>query len=107
MLSRCHTLVRATKSPSQGGAFSDQRCGWSLWQIYGMPYKKNTEVEVLQVGDLSKGSAFFFFFGGRCSATQVCAVWWRPNSHSGERQRHDGLKTSKAYTAEHKKLFDV
>ena len=71
MLSRCHTLVRATKSPSQGGAFSDQRCGWSLWQIYGMPYKKNTEVEVLQVGDLSKGSAIFFFF------------WWEVQCNTG------------------------
>ena len=29
LLPLCHIIVTAPKSPSQGGAFSDQRCSWS------------------------------------------------------------------------------
>ena len=60
--------MRALKSPSPGGAFSDQWCDWSYDRNDGVPYKKNTEVEVLPVVDLFKESAKHPFFVG--GATQ-------------------------------------
>ena len=45
LLSLCHTVVRALKSPSPGGAFSDQKCGWSDGRMTEGRTGKNGEVE--------------------------------------------------------------
>ena len=55
MLSHCHNVVRAPKTPSSVGLV---RFGSTVWlelrQSYGMPHKKNAEVEVVPVAELFK-----------------------------------------------------
>ena len=54
---RFATLVRAPESPSPGGAFPDQKCGWSCGGMTESRTGKNTEVEMLPVEGLFKESA--------------------------------------------------
>ena len=58
LLSLCHTVVRAPKSPSPGSSFSDGRCGWSYGRITECRSRKiqRYNLEVLPVVDLFKKS---------------------------------------------------
>ena len=54
-----HCCSESTQD-SPGGAFSDQRCGWSygrMKECHVNMYEKSTKVEVLPVVDLCKKSA--------------------------------------------------
>ena len=70
MLSLCHTVVRAPESSSPGGAFPDQKCGWSNGRMTECRTRKNTEVEMLPVEGLFKESAKYVYFVG--ATTKLC-----------------------------------
>ena len=62
LLPLCHTVVRALELPSPGGAFPDQKCGWSYGRMTECLTGKNTEVEMLPVDGLFQEPANIYTY---------------------------------------------